>query len=117
MNKDSKLLILSFVVLNLSNWVTVVEIRYGVPHIVKYMLSVFILGVLFYYWLKHKNKSFPGGMSRILIIIFTFWSIIMLITAIIEFDDIFYVQRILGQRFFFIPYIFQASNTSVPSLL
>lgn len=105
MNKDSKLLILSFVVLNIYNWVTIVEIRYGIPQIVKYLLSVFVLGVIFYYWLKHRNKSFSGGMSKVLIYILTFWSIILLLTAILEFDDIFYVQRLLAQRFFYIPYI------------
>lgn len=105
MTKDSKLLILSFVILNLYHWVTVVEFKYGIPQIVKYLLSVFVLGVLFYYWLKHKSSALSGGISSIMIIVFTFWSIIMLLTAIFEFDDIFYLQRLLGQRFFFIPYM------------
>lgn len=105
MNKDSKLLILSFVVLNIFNWVTVVEIRYGIPQIVKYLLSVFVLGVIFYYWLKHKGLPLSGGISRIMIIIFALWSLIMLFAAIVEFDDILDIQKLLAQRFFFIPYI------------
>lgn len=104
MIKGPKLLLWSFVLLNLFNWVTVVELKFGIPQIIKYLLSVSSLGALIWYWFKHRCKPIPGDIYFLLILFFTVWSGYLVIAAILEFDDLFYLQRVFGQRFFFIPY-------------
>ncbi len=105
MLKGSRVLLLSFVILNLFNWVTVVELRYGIPQIIKYLLSVSSLGALIWYWIKNRSKPIAGVVFYSLIFFFVLWSSILLITSVLQFDDLFYVQRVFGQRFFFIPYL------------
>lgn len=105
MQKDYKLLILSFVMLNLLNWIAVVEFKFGIPLVVKYILSVSVLVIIIWYWLRNRSKPVPGGIFYPLIIVFLLWSLILIISAILEFDDLFYLQRVLAQRFFFIPYL------------
>lgn len=100
-----KLLILSFLMLNLFGWVLEVEVKYGIPQIVKYILSVSALGIIIWYWLINRSKPMPGGLFYPLIIVFVLWSLIMIFSAIIRFDNLFYLQRVLAQRYFFIPYL------------
>ncbi len=104
MIKGPRLLLWSFIIINLFNWVTVVELKFGIPQIIKYLLSVSSLGALIWYWFKHRFKPITGDIYNLLILLFALWSGYLVITAILEFDDLFYIQRVFGQRFFFIPY-------------
>jgi len=105
MQRHDKLLILSFLLLNLFSWVTTIEFKYGIPVVVKYVLSVTVLGVIIWYKLKNPFKPVPGGSYYPFITIFVLWSCILIIIALLGFNSMFYLQRILGQRFFLIPYI------------
>ena len=105
MERDAKLLIVSFVLLNLLNWITTVELQYSIPLILKYLLSAGVLGLMIWFWLKHRNKPNPGSNYSLIINLFVIWSSILVIFAIVNFNDLFYLQRVFAQRFFFIPYI------------
>lgn len=102
--RSYKLVIFSFFLLNLLNWVIFAETSYGIPIIIKYVLSVFVLGTIVYYRLINPLKPSPGKAFYPVILIYLLWSLMLLISAILKFDNIFYLQRILAQPFFFIPY-------------
>lgn len=105
MEKNVKVLLTSFVFLNLFNWISSIEMKYGLPQIIKYVLSAGVLCVLVWYWLKQRQMPQPGGFFNLLIIVFFVWSCSLILYAIINFNDLFYLQRVFAQRFFFIPYI------------
>lgn len=110
MLKHYKLLIFSFLLLNLFLWVIEVEFKYGIPQIIKYLLSASVIVIILIYRLTYPLKPIPGGFFYPVIIVFTLWSIILLISAILNPDSILYpdlslVQRTFGQQYFIIPYI------------
>lgn len=105
MQKNYKLLILSFFLLNLAVWITWVEVKYGIPKLVKYVLSVSVLGIIIFYWLRNPSKPVTGIWFYPVIMIFVLWSVIMLISAISGFSSISYLQLALADTYFFIPYL------------
>ena len=105
MHQKYKLLIFSFLLLNIYHWIGTNEIIYGIPKFVKYGLSVFIIGTIIYYKLSNPSKPVPGGLFYPVIVAFISWSLMLLIFEILKFNNVFYIQRVLGQRYFFIPYV------------
>lgn len=105
MQKDYKLLILAFFLLNLFGWIAFIEAKYGIPQIVKYALSVLILGIIIFYKLKNPSQPVPEGLFYPVIIFFIIWSIILLILGIIGFRTILSIKLALADPYFFIPYL------------
>ena len=103
--RNNKIFILSLFLLNLFQWVSLVDFKYGIPLIVKYVLSISILGLIIYYRQKNPLKPMPGSLFYPLIILFVIWSLLLIIYALIGIDSLLYLQRILGVRYFFIPYL------------
>jgi hypothetical protein len=105
MQRNDKLLVYSFLSLNLFQWISIVEIKYGIPAFVKYILSVFVLGTLIYNLISAPSKPKYGKIFYAVIIIFILWSIYILVAAALKFTSTFYIQRVLGQRYFYLPYL------------
>lgn len=105
MRRNYQLLILSLFLVNLFGWISAVETTFGIPQVVKYLLSISILGIILYYKFKNPSKPTTDGLFYPLIVIFVFWSFVLIIFALLRIDNLFYIQRILSQRFFFIPYL------------
>lgn len=105
MNKSIKIFIFSLIFLNLLNWISVVEFVYGIPQVVKYFFSATVLIVLIYYRFSNPLKPQCGSAFYGITIFFVTWSLILLILAFQRFNSIFYIQRLFGQRYFFIPYL------------
>lgn len=103
--KNNKLLIFSLFFINLYNWIIYVEGKYSIPWIVKYALSILSLGILIFYRFKNPSKPVSGISFYFIIMIFVLWSIFLLTNAILGIDSIFFVQRILGDPYLFIPYL------------
>jgi len=105
MKVKEKLYIYILLALNFLQWFSIVETEYGLPQLIKYLLSVFALAAIIYY--RVKNASIPGESKTYdpVIIIFIIWSFYLLFEASLEFNDVFYIQRVLGQRYFYLPYL------------
>ncbi len=99
------LLIFSLLALNIFNYVLVVENKYGIPIIIKYLLSFSVLAVLFFN--KFTNPSRPSRNELVYpaIVFFIFWSIIKLLASIISFHRLFDLQLMLADPYFFLPYL------------
>jgi len=102
---DYKLLLLSFFLLNLFLWISIVELRYGIPLLIKYILSVSILGIIIYYKVRHPSNPVPGGLFYLLIILFVLGSIVLLVSTLFNISSVLGLQRILAARYYFIPYL------------
>jgi hypothetical protein len=83
----------------------IVEFKFGVPRIVKYVFSVFVLGSLIYFKIKNPSKPDPGGLYYPLIVLFVFWSVLLLILTCFRFTSALSIQKALGEPYFFIPYL------------
>lgn len=105
MQRNDKLIFFSFLSLNFFQWISIVESTYGIPPFVKYVLSVFTFGVLFYYRLSNPVVFKKKSLFYPVILIFVIWSTYLLITSILEFNSLFYIQRLFGQRYFYLPYL------------
>ncbi len=103
--KDYRLLIYSFIVLNLTNWITWVEIRYGIPHIVKYALVFFVLGTIIYYMLTKPAKVEKGELVYSFVLWFIIWTLVLLVLSILNTSSPLFLQRVLADRYFFMPYL------------
>lgn len=104
-SNDYKLLLFSFFMMNLFLWISIVELRYGIPLVIKYILSVSILGIIIYYKVRHPANPVPGGLFYPLIILFVLWSIVLLVSTVLNINSMLGLQRILAARYFFIPYL------------
>ena len=105
MQRNYKLFIFSLFLLNLFWWISAVEAQYGIPQLVKYILSISSLCIIIYYKLINPSKPVPGGLIYAAIIFFVIWSIFLFLSASVNFRNFQYVQRIFGQPHFIIPYI------------
>jgi len=104
-HRNDKLVILAFISLNLFLWISIVEGRFGIPSVVKYLLSVFALGVLINDRINNPNKEIHGNLYYAIALFFSLWTMYLLISAMFQFHDTFAIQRVLGQRYFFLPYV------------
>ena len=105
MQRNYRLFLLSLFLVNLFLWISIVEFIYGIPQFVKYILSVSVLCIIVYYRFKNPSKPIPGGLFHPIIIAFIIWSILLIISAILKFNSLFDLQRMLAIRYFFIPYL------------
>lgn len=105
MLKNYKLFIFSLFLVQAFSWVSRVEFQYGIPQVVKYVLSVTVLAILFYTWFMFPSKSLPGGLYNPILVLFILYSIVLLVSTIFNIDSLFYIQRLFGQKYFFLPYI------------
>jgi hypothetical protein len=103
--KNYRIFIYSLLLIGVFNWVSIVEFKYGIPQFVKYLLSVFAFGEIIYYRISNPLKPEPGQMFKPIIWFFVGWSAILIISSILKLDGIFYIQRVFGQRYFFLPYL------------
>ncbi len=105
MQTKEKLFVFSLLSLNIFQWISVVEFDYGIHHLVKYLFSVFAIGALFYYQYTHPVDRSETNIYHPVIIFFLIWSGYLLIEGAFGFNDIFYVQRVFGQQYFYLPYL------------
>lgn len=97
-------MILSLLFLQLYLWIAQVDYIYGIPQIIKYVLSVLILGVIIFYRFANPSKPTRNALDYSIIIFFLTWSIILLAYASISVNSIFEIQIFLANPYFFIPY-------------
>ncbi len=78
---------------------------YGIPQIVKYLLSISVLTVLIIYvFISPSRMIHQDGLSLIFYWFFAY-TLYLLITAIFNYNALIYVQRTFADRAFFIPYL------------
>ena len=105
MSRNWYLLIISFLILNIFNWVGWIEITYGIPQIVKYVLSVSFIGTLLYYLAAKPSRNITEDTFFPVFLWFILYTIFLLFTSALKFDGVIYIQRILADRAFFLPYL------------
>jgi hypothetical protein len=105
MQVKEKLFVFMLLSLNFLQWLSIVELEYGLPQIIKYLFSVFALGALIYYRWTNPSRPFETKTYDPVIVFFVVWSVYLLVTASLNFSDVFYIQRVLGQRYFYLPYL------------
>lgn len=110
MHKNYLLIIISFLLLNLFIWACWSEFVFGIPPIVKYVLSVSALGIILCYRFSSPSKPDLGALYYPFLIVFIIWSVILLISVILNpysplWPELSFIQRVFGQPFFFIPYL------------
>ena len=106
MQRNYKLLISSFFLLNIYSWLcSPAESLYGIPVIVKYLIAVFVIATIIYYKISKPSKPASGGLFNTVIVFFIVWSIILTLFTVMKFKGIFDLQRALAVPFFFLPYV------------
>ena len=105
MSRNWHLLILSLVLLNIFNWLGWVEFQYGIPQIIKYILSVTVLGIIIYYLISKQSMLIIRDYFMQVVLWFIIVTVILLFLSVLKFDSIIYIQRTLADRAFFLPYL------------
>jgi len=82
-----------------------VEFNYGIPQIVKYVLSITVICIIIYFLIKLPTKDILESNFRFIFIWFIFYSIILLVTSLFRFNALIYFQRVFADRTFFLPYL------------
>jgi len=82
-----------------------VEAKYGIPNVVKYVLSFFVLTALIYNRFKKPGTPGKEGLFNPVIYFFVIWSVILIISSAVGFNNLFYIQRIFADPYFFLPYV------------
>lgn len=100
-----KLLILGFFLLNIYQWLGYADVKYGVPTVIKYIISFYVIGIIIFYKFNNPLKPLPGGLFSLFIITFVIMSIILVINALTRINSLFYLQMIFGKRYIFLPYL------------
>ena len=89
--------------LNLFIFSVLFESVLGIPKLIKYLLSVYALGVMINYYFKCKIRVREGIFQEFVILSFTIVSIYLLIDSI-RFET-FYLQELFAEQFYFLPYL------------
>lgn len=107
MQKKNIILFTSFFLLNFFGWIILpsVELGYGLPILIKYFLSLIVLGILIWYRVINPSKPEAGAIFKIPLIFFIIWSVILLLLALVKYDGLFFLQRLLAIKYFYIPYL------------
>ena len=105
MHRSYKIFMLSLIMINIFNLLGMVDFKLGIPLFVKYFFSILVLLAIVYTRLANPTKPDQGLLVNAVIIIFIVYSLILSVLAILKIDSLFYVQRILAQRYFFMPYL------------
>lgn len=93
---------LAICLLNVLLWLTKIELTYGFPKILKYILSSGILGLVAYHGLVHRRDS-KRSRHPAVVKWFIVYSIVMLVLSFRA--DQFYWQQFLVSRYFAVPYL------------
>jgi len=108
---SNRLLVVSLVLINLFLWTIYCEWgqKYGMPPYVKYLLSFLAISAIIYYRLLNPAKPETGSVTKPIFYVFLIWSVILLIIVTLNphsdlWPGLSYLQRILGQQFFVLPY-------------
>lgn len=108
MSRRWHILIFSFVLLNLFNWLGWVEFKYGIPQVVKYVLSITVLGTIIYYLFLQPSQFIREDSFFPVFVWFLLYTFFLLFTSALKFDGMIYIQRTLADRAFFLPYFLPA---------
>ena len=100
-----KVIILALILINLFNWVSHFEFDYGIPSLVKYILSLSSLVILIYYLVTNSGKPKSGILFVPAMAFFVLWSIYLLVSALMGLESLFGIQRLFGQPYFYLPYL------------
>ncbi|MCJ7448035.1 MAG: hypothetical protein MUO72_10090 [Bacteroidales bacterium] len=84
--------------------------KYGIPTVTKYILSFIAISFIIFYRLTNPSKPTPGALFYPVLIVFIGWSIVLLFLVSLNphselWPGLSFPQRILGQQFFFLPYV------------
>ena len=104
------LFIISLLLLNLFTWVFWGEFVYGFPSITKFALSALATAIIIYYRIVNPKKPDPGGLFYLILLFLIAWSVVLLVSVIINphselFPTLSFTQRVFGQANFFLPYL------------
>ena len=105
MQRIEKIYIYIFLSLNFLQWISIVEIEYGLPQFIKYIFSLAALSGMIYYRYYNPVRNTESRLFEPLTLFFAAWSIFLLLQVAVNFNDVFYIQRVFGQRYFFLPYM------------
>jgi len=103
--RNWRLLIFAFLLLNAFTWVTWAEYSYGIPQIVKYILSLSVLAVLILYAFTYPSRMIHQDGFSVIFYWFFGYSAYLLIASIFNFNALIYIQRTFADRTFFLPYL------------
>lgn len=104
-SRNWHLFIFILILLNIFNWIGWVEFKLGIPQIVKYVLSIIVIGTLLYYQITNSSQLIFQDSYYLVFLWFILYSLILLITSMLRFDGLIYLQRSLADRVFLIPYL------------
>lgn len=104
MDKSQKVLIFFLFVLNLFGWISS-DTSFGIPSIIKYIISVSVIGVIIWYKFKSPTNPIPGSISGFFVLFFVIWSVVLLIRSLFMFSSVFYIQRVFQDPYYYIPYL------------
>ena len=101
-NKNTRL-VYGFMILNLFIFSSSFEGVFSIPRTIKYIFSLITLFLFFNFYNKSQRIKFDSIFINLVAYLFFFVSIYLLISSVrFEF---FYLQEILGERFYFLPYL------------
>ncbi|HAQ71114.1 MAG TPA: hypothetical protein DCR48_09090 [Flavobacteriales bacterium] len=89
--------------LNLFIFSVLFESVLGIPKLIKYLLSVYAIGVIIIYYFRGKVRVREGIFQELVILLFTIVSIYLLINSV-RFET-FYLQELFAEQFYFLPYL------------
>lgn len=101
--KKNNGLVFGFLLLNLFIFSSSFESILNIPKILKYIFSVLALSYFFSFYRKSDKVKFYSTFVYLTTYLFLFVSIFLLVRSL-RFD-LFYIQEILGERFYFLPYL------------
>lgn len=101
-NKNTRL-VYGFMILNLFIFASSFEEVLSIPHIIKYIFIIITLFLFFNFYNKSKRIKFDSFVVILTSYLFLFVSTFLLLRSF-RFE-LFYIQEIFGERFFFLPYL------------
>lgn len=101
--KKNTRLVYGFMILNLFSFSTTFESLLNIPNIVKYIFSLITLFLFFNFYKKSQRIKFDSFVVILTSYLFLFVSIFLLLGSF-RFE-LFYIQEIFAERFYFLPYL------------
>ena len=96
-------LVYGFMILNLFIFSSAFEEVLSIPKIIKYIFSLITLFLFFNFYNKSQRIKFDSFVVNLTSYLFLFVSIFLLLSSF-RFE-LFYIQEIFGERFYFLPYL------------
>ena len=101
-NKNTSL-VYGFMILNLFIFSSSFEEVFSIPKIIKYIFSIITLFLFFNFYKKSQRIKFDSLVVNLTSYLFLFVSLFLLLRSF-RFE-LFYIQEVFGERFFFLPYL------------